>query len=415
MGKLVFRTIDQILLFRGSSRQQQVNTNTGLAKYFQYCTSIATILLISLSSLSSHAQSVTPTESKVKISGEVLFGVSGYSGEIPTTDRSNSQVVFDNRVRLTIETKFTPEDRFKIKLETGNSTPLNRNLTGTNMTRLGYDGAKNHLNLSLLQYQFPVSDRTQAIVEITGSGYSENLDNFSPLASSSTGAISRFGRYQPIYRLGNDGAGLTIKHQFSPQWSATASYTAPSLTAANPRDGGLFGGANAVIGQVKYAPSKYLQLGLIYARSYHPSGNGVTGSTGSLTANNPFNGAQTTAQHYGVNASYQIKQDLTVSGWVGVTDAQTVNRQKGSQSNNFAISLAVNNLGGQGNTLGIIVGVPPKSNLDRDTSLHLETIYKVKVTENIDITPGLLVITSPEHNGSNSPIWVGTIRTNFRF
>jgi hypothetical protein len=384
-------------------------------RYLKYCAPIITILTIILSPLSSRSQPIPETESNIKISGEVLLGVSGYGGVTPTQDRSNSQAVFDNRVRLNFETKFTPEQRLKIKLETGNSTPLNRNITGTNMTRLGYDGAKHSINLSLLQYQVPLSDRTQAIVEITGSGYSENLDNFSPLAGSSTGAISRFGRYQPIYRLSNDGSGLTIKHQFSPQWSATAGYTVPSITAANPRDGGLFGGANAAIGQLKYAPSKDLKFGLVYARSYHPNGNGVSGSTGSLAANNPFNGAATTAQHYGLNASYQIKPDVTISGWMGMTDAQTANRQQGSQSNNFAVTLAANNFGSQGNTLGIIVGIPPKSNQDRDTSLHLEAIYKVKVTENIDVTPGIFVITNPEHNRNNSPIWIGTIRTTLRF
>jgi hypothetical protein len=384
-------------------------------RYLKYCAPILTALTIILSPLSSRSQPIPQTESNIKISGEVLFGVTGYGGVTSTQDRSNSQVVFDNRVRLNIEAKFTPEDRLKIKLETGNSTPLNRKVTGTNMTRLGYDGAKNNINLSLLQYQFPLSDRTQAIVEITGSGYSENLDNFSLLASSSTGAISRFGRYQPIYRLSNDGSGLTIKHQFSPQWSATAGYTVPSITAANPRDGGLFGGANAVIGQVKYAPNKDFKFGLTYARSYHPNGSGISGSTGSLTANNPFNGESTTAQHYGLNASYQLERDITISGWVGITEAQTANRQRYGQSNNFAVSLAANNCGGQGNTLGIVVGVPPKSNQDRDTSVHVEAIYKVKVTENIDITPGILVITSSEHNRNNSPIWVGTIRTTLRF
>jgi Carbohydrate-selective porin, OprB family len=228
-------------------------------------------------------------------------------------------------------------------------------------------------------------------------------------------APPRFGRYQPIYRLSNDGSGLTIKHQFSPQWSATAGYTVPSITAANPRDGGLFGGANAVIGQVKYAPNKDLKFGLTYARSYHPNGSSISGSTGSLTANNPFNSESTTAQHYGLNASYQLERDITISGWVGITEAQTANRQKYGHSNNFAVSLAANNCGSQGNTLGIVVGVPPKSNQDRDTSVHVEAIYKVKVTENIDITPGILVITSPEHNRNNSPIWVGTIRTTLRF
>jgi hypothetical protein len=415
MGKVVFKAINNILFWRGSSKHQQVYTTNSLARHFKYCNLIVTIILFLLYSLASQAQPIKTNESNLKISGEALFGATGYGGVTPTKDRSNSQVVFDNRVRINIETKFTSEDRLKIRLESGNSTPLNRNITGTNMTRLGYDGAKNNVSLSLLQYQFPLSDRTKVVVEITGSGYSDNLDNFSPLASSSTGAISRFGRYQPIYRLSNDGTGLTVKHQFSPQWSATASYTSPSLTAANPSDGGLFGGANAAIGQVKYAPSKDFKLGLTYARSYHPNGTGISGSTGSLTANNPFNGEATTAQHYGMNASYSINKDVTVSGWVGVTEAQTANRQKESQSNNIAVSLAANNCGGQGNTLGIIVGVPPKSNQDRDTSIHLEAIYKLKITENVDITPGILVITNPEHNRNNSSIWVGTIRTTLRF
>lgn len=362
------------------------------------------------------SQPISLNTSNLQISGELLFGNSIY-GVIPGSDRSNGQTVFDNRVRINIETKLTAHDKLKIKLETGNSTPLNSNLTGTNMTRLGYDGAKNNVGLTLLQYQLPLSDQTQAILEITGSGYSENLDNFNPaLASSSTGAISRFGRYQPIYRLSNEGSGLTIKHQFSPEWSATASYTAPSLTAANPNNLGFFGGANAVIGQVKYEPHQNLKVGLTYARSYHPNGNGITGSTGSLAANNPFNGEPTTAQHYGINASHQIAQDVVVSGWWGLTEAQSLSSgQAHSHSTNYAVSLAANNFGGQGNMLGFVVGVPPKSNKDRDTSLHLEAIYKIKVNDQIDITPGLLVITSPEHNRDNAPVWVGAIRTSFKF
>jgi hypothetical protein len=382
----------------------------------KYCATIAATIAILLTPLSGQSQPIT-SESNLKVSGEVLFGTTTYGGVTPTANRVNSQTVIDDRIRLNIETKFTSQDRLKLRLEAGNSTPLNSNITGTNMTRLGYDGAKNSVSLSLLQYQFPIGDRTQGVVEITGSAYSDNLDCFNPiLANSATGAISRFGRYQPIYRLSNDGSGFTLKHQFSTQWSASASFTAPSLTAANSNSGGLFGGANAVIGQVKYSPSQDLKLGVVYARSYHPNGSGVTGATGSLTANNPFDGEPTTAQHYGLNASYQIGKDTTVSGWWGTTTAQsTVNGRADSQSTNFALSLAANNFGGKNNTLGIIVGIPPKSNRDLGTSWHLEAIYKVSINNNMDITPGLLVITNPEHNPSNPPIWVSTIRTTFRF
>ncbi len=61
--------------------------------------------------------------------------------------------------------------------------------------------------------------------------------------------------------------------------------------------------------------------------------------------------------------------------------------QANSHSTNSAVSVAANNSGGQGNTLGFVVGVPPKSNQDRDASLHLEAIYKIKVNDQIDITP----------------------------
>lgn len=119
-------------------------------------------------------------ESNVKISGEVLFESANYENAIPKAGRANIQTVFDNRVRINIETKLTYHDKLKIKLKTGNSTPLNSNLTGTSMIRLGYDGAKSNVNLASLQYQFPLSDRTQVIMEITGSCYSENLGNFNP-------------------------------------------------------------------------------------------------------------------------------------------------------------------------------------------------------------------------------------------
>ncbi len=66
--------------------------------------------------------------------------------------------------------------------------------------------------------------------------------------------------------------------------------------------------------------------------------------------------------------------------------------------------------------------MPPKvtdndinSREDQDTSLHLEAFYRIQATNNISITPGLLVITNPEHNDSNNTIYVGTVRTTFSF
>jgi len=79
----------------------------------------------------------------------------------------------------------------------------------------------------------------------------------------------------------------------------------------------------------------------------------------------------------------------------------------------------------EGNTLGFVFGQPPKLtggksggtniNGETDTSFHLEGLYKIKVSDNVLITPGVLVILDPEHNKNNPNIYVGTIRTTFSF
>ncbi|RUR85146.1 iron uptake porin [Chlorogloeopsis fritschii PCC 9212] len=69
---------------------------------------------------------------------------------------------------------------------------------------------------------------------------------------------------------------------------------------------------------------------------------------------------------------------------------------------------------------------PPGSNLpsnlpkrvgvrDRATSLHFEVFYRFRVSDNVWITPGFFVVTNPGHIADNDTIFVGTLRTTFRF
>ncbi|MEH2010332.1 carbohydrate porin [Nostoc sp.] len=37
------------------------------------------------------------------------------------------------------------------------------------------------------------------------------------------------------------------------------------------------------------------------------------------------------------------------------------------------------------------------------------------MNDNITITPDIYLITKPEHNNNNDPIWVGALRINFTF
>jgi hypothetical protein len=99
---------------------------------------------------------------------------------------------------------------------------------------------------------------------------------------------------------------------------------------------------------------------------------------------------------------------------------------------NYGATLAINDLGSKGSTLGFVVGMEPKvtgtSNStvasliglpgrrdDRDTGLHIEGFYKFKVTNNIALTPGVIWLTAPGHNNNNDDIFIGTLRTTFTF
>jgi carbohydrate-selective porin OprB len=90
----------------------------------------------------------------------------------------------------------------------------------------------------------------------------------------------------------------------------------------------------------------------------------------------------------------------------------------------WGTTLGIKDFSREGNTLGLIFGQPPRitdsikniSNTDSNaTSYHAEALYKMKISDNILITPGLLVIINPEHNDSNDTIYVGTLRTTFSF
>ncbi len=52
---------------------------------------------------------------------------------------------------------------------------------------------------------------------------------------------------------------------------------------------------------------------------------------------------------------------------------------------------------------------------DDATSLHFELFYRFKVNDNISVTPGMFIVTNPGHIADNDTIYVGTLRTTFRF
>lgn len=348
-----------------------------------------------------------------------------------TNDDIEANTVFANRVRLNFDTSFTGRDRLRTRLQARNINPFDRGVTGTDMTRLGFEGIDtdggNDVQIDDLYYRFPVlGNAILAQVDFANVEFNDNVFTFNPaFESSGRGAISRFGRFNPIYRQGAGGAGLTLT--FNPEGviGASVGYLAPS--AENSESGfGLADGAYAALGQIAFRPSESFNVGLTYAHTYYNQESGVNlfDSTGSLLANRPFGNNATTADHFGVEASLRAGKVFTVSGWAGYTLADAESGPfEGEDATmfNWAASVALQDFGLEGSQLGVIFGQPPRVTRtsygldDEDTSYHLEGLYRFQLTDNIAITPGVLVIFNPEHNSDNENIYVGTIRTTFTF
>jgi hypothetical protein len=374
--------------------------------------------------------------------------------------RLQDNTTFSDRIRLNLISSFTGQDQLFARLEANNTTAFNAPVTGTNMTRTSWDttnSADNSVQLGKLYYRFPIGSKINVIVDAIGGEFYDNFNTINPLLSSTPiGAISRFGRFSPVYRASNTssasntGSGISANLKINDAITLSGGYLA--RRGSDPAEGkGLFDGTYGALGQITFQPNSNLTLGLTYAHSYLRGENNdgdvvVSGSYGSAFANNPFNSSatnpvNTTTNHYGLQASYRFNPQFTLSGWLGYTQAIAENNaganvKRGDQAEiwNWAVTLAFPDLGKKGNLGGIIFGQPPKvtsndfgpsavspSNLvadrrvDNDTSYHLEALYRYQVNSNLSITPGLIVIFNPEHNSNNDTIFTGVVRTTFRF
>jgi hypothetical protein len=395
-----------------------------------------------------------------KLSGEAIFSVSqafgdkvavasSATGTRPTTDLT-SNATFSDRVRLSLNSSFTGTDQLQTRLQGRNIIQNNNTAdnsgTGTNMTRLGYDGSageNNSLTIDKLNYAFNLKNNIRVRIDATGAELNENVNVFNPdFRSSGSGALSRYGRFSPIYRQANDGAGITVNVNPNGKLGLSAAYfaTGRDNNANNPAPGsGLFGGNNTMFGQLALKPNQAINIGLTYAHTYSGTGTpNLFGSTGSARANTLglTAGTKVEASNYGIQGTLQPTKNITLGGWGGYTTASTLT---GNSTNGeiwyWAATLGIKDFGKEGNTLGLIVGQSPKltggsvrsinrntglletNNVTRDfnTSYHIEGLYKVKLSDNILVTPGVIVILNPEHNDKNSAEYVGTLRTTFTF
>jgi hypothetical protein len=365
-----------------------------------------------------------------QLKGEAIFALVDTFGDAIGSDRDDSQIVFSDRVRLNFDTSFLSEDRLRVRLQAGNVPNLNEDndnvITGTDIARLGFDeDTENDIEIDELYYRFPIGDRITAWIGANELGLDDVFNPVNPLLESSgTGALSRFGRRNPLVYRGPDGAGLGLKYELSDFFSATALYLADGdLASASQEGSGLFNGAFSTGVQLDFAPVNTLELALTYLHTYQPSGEvNFSGSTGSAIAKDPFDGAAATAERFGVQASWKITDSINIAAWGGyaTTEARGGTRD-GDDANLWTWNANVSflDLGKKGAILSLAGGMPPRvSNVDggfedENTPYILEAQYQYPVADEILITPGIYAILNPDRD--RDAILVGVIRTTFKF
>jgi Carbohydrate-selective porin, OprB family/S-layer homology domain len=373
--------------------------------------------------------------------------------------RTGDNFTFNYRATLNLLTSFTGKDLLITSLQQGNYTQnlaFDPNATGAFSGLLGpqvaqANGSQNAVSLFNLQYRFPVlKDKGTVYAVALGGELSDFTNTLNPyFDSDGQGALSAFGLRNPIYRQINNyqgsqftGTGLGFSYDFNEKFNLGVGYLAPSVDArkatgnfsrdGSGSDGGLLGGDYGAIAQLTFKPTKKLGFGLTYVRSYsnNPPVVGFGGITGSIRANSPFGGgiftSATSANTAGLEFSWEATPRFAISGWAGATFARDeggVNFAKGSKATilNYALNFAFPDLFMPGNMGGIIIGSEPfvlshsDNRQEEDMNFHIEALYRMKINENISITPGIVVLLNPEGNSQNDPVILGTLRTTFTF
>ncbi|RUT00104.1 porin [Trichormus variabilis SAG 1403-4b] len=365
-----------------------------------------------------------------KLQGEAIFAY---------TDSSiaNENGVFQDRVRLNLQSSFTGRDILTTRLTAGNSTGLSLNTgggaEGKQTFEVGSTG-NNNVVLDRLTYEAPIGPAQVYIAANRGkhSQYAAvNNPYFFDKTDGGNGALTTFASENPIYRIGG-GAGIALSVPFGQGGgilkpsSLTVGYLASE--ANNPAAGsGLFDGNYAALGQLNFNVGNRIALAATYVHSYNGAGSTLFDSgldngavVGTSLSNNLSSNSASSSNSYGLSAAFRPSDKLSISGFVSYHDVTGFSTGDDYEAWSYGVGIALPDFGKKGNVLGIFGGAQPYSfnnggNNSSDTPYQVEGFYKYRVSDNISVTPGVIWVTSPGQSSNNDDAFIGTLRTTFTF
>ena len=386
--------------------------------------------------------------------GEVAFQLAQAYGDeqalgLEDNPDLDTELVFTDKIRLQLVSSFTGKDKLYTRLTAGNIDNSFQDETGTREGRFAQDGpADNDVQIDRLHYSFPVGENLNVTaMAVLGAHhfYAETFNSGLDAGGGATGALTRFGERNPIYRqgIGTSTAGVGTKYTLGEKLEISAGYIAPSASDTT-EENGLFNGSFSALGQVTVKPFEGLKIGATYVRSYDNDAAidddstfrpaflfGGTGTNAGNLRGVGIAGVPVSANTVGAQFEYDITEKFSVRGWGGYTDVNIVNEGDDNNGNatiwNYAAALVVSDVIKEGNLAAVIVGAEPyltainadgengDEAITNDVPIHVEALYKYQLNDNISITPGFVWLTAPNQNQDNGDIYIGTVRTTFTF
>ncbi len=371
-----------------------------------------------------------------KLKGEVIMALVGGTGnDISNAARrqdGGAQITLNNRVRLSFDTSFTGKDKLRVRFNAGNGPNLDRNGVLTETARVNFrQNTGNDVLIDRVYYQSKIGKQTSFIVgaDFIQSDFFKAYSKYTK--SSGTGTLSRALRYNPFIFRQAAGAGAGVKYKFNKTFDIAASYIGNEGSADDPSDNnGLFNGSYSAGVQLGIHPTDTLDFAISYLRGFsNGDGNSPLDPTGGLSdaEGDSLFGRDFTSDNIGVQFGWRATERFNVAGWFGYSNVNSTKTSGDADLINWSVNASVLDLGKEGAVGTVAIGQAPfitssngvrnegQPGIDPDPNFIIEAQYKYPVTKNISITPGGYVVFNPNNEGERDTVFVGVVRTVFKF
>ena len=326
------------------------------------------------------------------LSGTTVFVVGGVDGVA-----DNEAVTFNYDTKLSLETSFSGDDLLKTRIRSGNfgSGPFSFADGAASPLEVA-SSTGNSLTVDRAFYQFPVGESLTATV-----GALVRQDDMlgvwpSSYPSDSILDVLTYAGANDAYNLSmGAGAGITYAKD-----NLSASLVLVSDEATDASEGVLTDeGSDDITAQLAWIGDNFT-----IAAAYTTSDGGNTTDTADA---NDFDA-------WGISGQYDLDNGISLNAGMGWKTPDKENDASNIEDENtWSIGIVWNDLGAEGNALGIAYGTAEGHRDDSgyDDPMAYEVYYSMAVSDNITVTPAFFSI---EKDGADD-VSGGLVKTTFRF